>query len=180
MFQCPSDHNPHVPFVGALNLVPEDGDFPPCWEFWGNSYPINWYWPYYYMAAPPGGTENYDEFHEVIGAVPDRQSLGKVMFRRKVGGFASEFIMFYENQLNFALEAAKPPGYTGGPWASASKNLRGWHGKRDHHVAAFLDGSARYQVFNTRYISGPNWTIWPTRPWYGEWEPYSDIVPEVE
>jgi type II secretory pathway pseudopilin PulG len=177
-FQCPSDSNPFVPFVGDLNPPPPDDDIWPCWSFWGTSYPINWYWPYYYMKAPPGGRGPYREFDAVIGAEPGIRGLGRVMLRNKTGGFASEFIMFYENQLNFALEAAKPPGYTGGPWASETKNLRGWHRKLDYHAAAFFDGSGRYQRFDTRFVVGTGWTIWPARPWYGEWGAYTDLVPE--
>jgi prepilin-type N-terminal cleavage/methylation domain-containing protein len=177
-FQCPSDSNPFVPVVGEFNSPPDDDDIWHCWWFWGTSYPINWYWPYYYMAAPPGGTGSYTQFDFVIGAHTEVKGLGKVMLKRKTGGFASEFIMFYENQLNFALEAAKPPTHTGGPWASESKNLRGWHGKKDQHVAAFLDGSGRYQRFDTRFVYGSGWTIWPAQPWRGDWEQYNDLIPE--
>jgi prepilin-type N-terminal cleavage/methylation domain-containing protein len=177
-FQCPSDKNPYVPVVGELNDPPDDSDMHPCWWFWGTSYPINWYWPYYYMAAPPGGDDPYTEFDFVIGAQNDFRGLGRHLLAGKTGGFASQFIMFYENQLNFALEAAKPPGHALGPWASASKNLRGWHREPDHHVAAFLDGSGRYQYFDTRYVFGPNWTIWPAQPWDGRWEEYNGRVPE--
>ena len=177
-FQCPSDTNPFVPVVGELNPPPDGDNIWPCWRFWGTSYPINWYWPYYYMQASPGGREPYTEFDYVIGAHVGVKGLGRVLLKQKSGGFASEFIMFYENQLNFALEAAKPPGHTGGPWASESKNLPGWHGKMDYHVAAFLDGSGRYQRFDTRFVFGSGWTIWPTQPWIGPWEAYNGKVPE--
>jgi len=177
-FQCPSDRNPYVPVVGEFNFPPDDADMHPCWWFWGSSYPINWYWPYYYMEAPPGGHEPYLEFDFVIGAHDEVNGLGRHMLKKKTGGFASQFIMFYENQLNFALEAAKPPGHAAGPWASESKNLLGWHRKMDYHVAAFLDGSGRYQRFDTRYVFGPNWTTWPAQPWYGRWEEYNGRLPE--
>jgi prepilin-type N-terminal cleavage/methylation domain-containing protein len=177
-FQCPSDSNPYVPVVGQLNPPPQGDDLYPCWWFWGTSYPINWYWPYYYMEAPPGGVDPYTEFDFVIGAHHGFKGLGRVLLKRKTGRFASEFIMFYENQLNFALEAAKPPGHTGGPWHSDAKNLRGWHRKMDYHVAAFFDGSGRYQRFDTRFVFGSNWTIWPAQPWRGAWERCNDLVPE--
>lgn len=177
-FQCPSDRNPFVPMVGQLNSPPNDDEMYPCWWFWGTSYPINWYWPYYFTAAPPGGAGPYTEFDAVIGIRPENAGLGGILLREKTGGFASDFIMFYENQLNFALEAAKPPGHAGGPWASESKNLQGWHGQPDEHTAAFLDGSGRYQRFDTRYVLGKNWTIWPARPWRGAWKDYSDLLPE--
>ena len=177
-FKCPSDSNPFVPVVGEVNMPPNDDDIWSCWQFWGTSYPINWYWPYYYMEAPPGGKGSYVEFDYVIGAHSEVRGLGRTMLKRKTGSFASEFVMFYENQLNFALEAAKPPGHTGGPWASEAKNLRGWHREADRHVAAFLDGSGRYQKFDTRFVFGSGWTIWPAQPWYGNWEQYNDLLPE--
>ena len=177
-FQCPSDRNPYVPVVGEFNSPPDDADMYPCWWFWGTSYPINWYWPYYYMEAPPGGKEPYLEFDQVIGAHQRIPSLGKHMLKRKAGRFSSEFIMFYENQMNFALEAAKPPGHAAGPWASESKSLTGWHRKQDEHVATFFDGSCRYQRFDTRYVFGKNWTIWPGQPWSGRWDEYNDILPD--
>ncbi|MFQ5807678.1 MAG: type II secretion system protein [Phycisphaerae bacterium] len=177
-FQCPSDSNPFPPVVGQLNPPPVYDDPWQCWYFWGTSYPINWYWPYYYQEAPPGGSPPYRSFWNIIGAQLGLPGLGRHMLRAKLGRHASEFIMFYENQLNFALEAARPPGYTGGPWASESKNLRGWHRQMDYHVASFLDGSARYQRFDTRFVFGTNWTIWPTKPWGGLWEPYNDRAPD--
>jgi prepilin-type N-terminal cleavage/methylation domain-containing protein len=184
-FQCPSDSHALVPLVGALNQVPESDTPYSTWKAWGTSYPINWYWPYYYMRVPPGSIPPYSgDFLRVIGGYAERPaplasipSLGKRMMRNKDGRFSTEFVLFYENNLNYALEAAKPPGYTGPPWASGSKNLMGWHRQKDRHVAAFLDGSARYQNFDTRYVYGTNWTIWPNKPWEGIWANYNDNVP---
>ena len=177
-FQCPSDRNPYVPMVGELNPPPNDDEMYSCWWFWGTSYPINWYWPYYFTAAPPGGAGPYTQFDAVIGIRPEKAGMGSILLLQKTGAFASEFIMFYENQLNFALEAAKPPGHKGGPWASETKSLRGWHGEQDHHIAAFLDGSARYQRFDTRFVFGDKWTIWPGQPWGGAWQEYNDLLPK--
>lgn len=177
-FRCPSDANPFVPVVGQSNPPPESDYTWQCWFFWGTSYPINWYWPYYYLEAPPGGRPPYTSFGNIIGARLGVPGLGKHLLRDKLGRYAAEFILFYENQLNFALEAARPPGHTGGPWASEAKNLRGWHREMDYHVACFLDGSARYQRFDTRFVFGPNWTIWPNKPWGGPWAAYNDNVPE--
>ena len=36
-------------------------------------------------------------------------------------------------------------------------------------VAAFLDGNGRYRQFDTRFVFGSNWTIWPNNPWRGTW-----------
>jgi hypothetical protein len=84
--------------------------------------------------------------------------------------------------MNYAMSGARPPGYSGGPWdgQDAPKQLVGWHKKRNRHVATFLDGSARYDRFDTRFVFGSNWTIWPNRPWKGEWAPYDDIAPSDE
>ena len=177
-FKCPSDANPYVPVVGEFNSPPTDEALQPCWEWWGTSYPINWYWPYYYLAAPPGGEEPYTRFDAVIGGQWNVIGLGRHMLNNRLARFTSEFVMFYENQLNFALEAARPPGYVGGPWASEVKHLRGWHRKQNVHAATFFDGSARYRRFDTRFVFGAGWTIWPDKPWEGKWAAYEDVVPE--
>src|SRR5262249_5467012 len=72
----------------------------------------------------------------------------------------------------------KPPGYTGGPWASGSKQLMGWHKQFNRHVASFMDGSARYLIMDTRYVYGQGWSIWANKPWKGGWSQYNDFVPE--
>ncbi len=60
------------------------------------------------------------------------------------------------------------------PIYSIPKAFKGWHRKLNMHVAAFLDGSARYQYYDTRYVDGPGWTTWPNRPWPGAWAVYND------
>jgi prepilin-type N-terminal cleavage/methylation domain-containing protein len=174
-FKCPSDSSPWVPMYGSSdNDDLESFLAASTWEFWGTSYAINWYWPYYYAQAPPGNEDPYGgALLRIFGVDPPYQpkSLGRLMLSGNMaGGYASKLIIFYENRLNYALEGAGPRG-----WANPeAKNLVGWHGALDMHVATFLDGSARYQVFDTRYIDGPNWTSWPNRPWGGEWEQYQD------
>ena len=54
------------------------------------------------------------------------------------------------------------------------KLLRGWHRQLNLHAAGFLDGSARYSYYDTRYVDGPGWTTWPKRPWTYGWEEYND------
>jgi prepilin-type N-terminal cleavage/methylation domain-containing protein len=176
-FICPSDSSPWVPWYGSTDNWDIEASLPAStWEFWGTSYAINWYWPYYYERAPPGQrrTEPYNgELWKIFGIDQpyDPVSLGRYMFTHNVtGGYASKLIIFYENRLNYALEGAGPRG-----WNNAeAKRIVGWHKAQDMHVAAFLDGSARYQVFDTRYIDGPGWTSWPNRPWGGDWEQYQD------
>lgn len=187
-FKCPSDSSINVPIVSRAN-PPVQPDQPySTWDFWGTSYPINWYWPYYYYNVPPGNQTPYaggNQFANIIGfrANPPPygggiRGLGREMLKDKGGRWASEFIVFYENQMNYALEGARPPRYSGAPWASQRKNLVGWHKGPSQHSAAFLDGSARFQKFDTRFVFGAGWTIWPNKPWQGNvWNAYNDDAP---
>jgi type II secretory pathway pseudopilin PulG len=165
-FQCPSDSSAHAPPIpGAEDPnLPESGDrWYPTWQWWGTSYAINWYWGgVYEYSGPP--------FWGLYGHVINAGKI-RALFEEKNDRGASEFALFLENRLNFAFQGAAPRGYPSDePWS-----LRGWHGERDVHAAGFLDGSARYQYFDTRYIDDAGWTIWPNRPWDGTyWEPYQD------
>jgi len=172
-FQCPSDSTPFVPAAEEDNPETED-DLPyPTWQFWGTSYASNWYWPYYYQAAPPGNGPPYGgNFARIIGMYADTPGLGGYMLKDKSGRFASEFIIFYENRMNYAMAQAMPEGAAQNPEV---QNINGWHKQKDMHVAGFLDGSSRYQRYDTRYIAGPGWTTWPSAPWGGSWEPYDGI-----
>lgn len=190
-FRDPSDSHAFVPTVSQNNPLPEVDTPVQNWDFHGTSYAINWYWPYYYYYSGPGGSVEpgfaAGNFLQIIGwyeghptSTLARPGAGRKMLRNKDGRFATEFIVFYEENLNYALEAAKPPGYTsGGPWATGEgKRLMGWHRQMDRHSAAFLDGSSRYQTMDTRYVFGQGWTIWPNKPWTGRWEPYQDNAPQ--
>ncbi|MBK8913736.1 MAG: prepilin-type N-terminal cleavage/methylation domain-containing protein [Phycisphaerales bacterium] len=188
VFKCPSDRTVAVPMAGASNrdqTLRESGQS--SWEWWGTSYVTNWYWPYYYIGAEgntagagPGRIPPYSSGNRFGSAVagngslpgqPGFPSLGKVLMKDKGGRWASEFMLFQENRLNFALEGARPRGVRNNTQA---KNLRGWHGKLNMHVAGFLDGSARYDRFDTRFVDGPGWTTWPNKPWTDGWAQYND------
>ena len=183
-FKCPSDSTVNVPMVGASNLDVEGNTAFTTWSWWGTSYPTNWYWPYYYEQAPPGNQPPYsgsNQFLKILGAMRDSNGmqipgLGRYMLSDDMHGrWASEFIIFYENRLNYAMEGARPPGYTG---SNEPKNLIGWHKQWDMHCALFRDGGARYQRYDTRYVWGTNWTTWPNKPWKGSWEAYNETTPE--
>jgi len=196
-FKDPSDSHPYVPTVGAVDPpITGEPESVSNWDFYGNSYAINWYWPYYYQrSGPNGGAEPgwntgpygpYGQFGAVIGydegggGASARRGAGRKMMRNKDGRFASEFILFYEENLNFALEGAKPPGHppSGSPWGNEpAKRLMGWHGQQDRHAAGYMDGSARYATMDTRYVYGTGWTIWPNKPWTGAWAAYNDFAP---
>ncbi|MBL8878923.1 MAG: prepilin-type N-terminal cleavage/methylation domain-containing protein [Phycisphaerales bacterium] len=182
-FKCPSDSMPAIPLVGFSNPpVNPDSSFS-TWDWWGTSYPINWYWPYYYTQSQPAP---YNDFLSVIGAragAPpagaNRRGLGREMMKDKGGRWATEFVTFYENIMNYAMERAAPPGHNGAPWSGGAqrKQLMGWHGGKSLHVAAFLDGHASYQKFDTRFNYGAGWTTWPNKPWIPPWDAFNDIPP---
>jgi type II secretory pathway pseudopilin PulG len=162
-FQCPSDSTAGVPMAGEPNLPGPDEAWVPTWRWWGTSYAIDWYWAYFYV---------HDLGIPFLGSVGSPGALDgpthREMLASKQERGASEWILFYENRLNVAFQAA---GLRGAVYEPSS--AVGWHGERNVHVAGFLDGSARYQYFDTRYTDGPGWTTWPNRPWDGTiWEPY--------
>lgn len=168
LFLCPSDSHSELPVVGERNEVPDAVQFLRTFDWWGTSYPINWYWPYYYI-----GTSGTGNFNAAL------LSLGTTMLKGKEGGSASEFVLFSENSLNYALEAAKPPGHSAGPWfAGPGKQLVGWHGRLNQHAASFLDGHGAYMTMDTRYVYGRGWTIWPSKPWISPWTQYNDRTPQ--
>jgi hypothetical protein len=160
-FQCPSDSSAAIP------PEPTESWFP-TWQWWGTSYAINWYWARFYTEDSPFPPwVGYADSPGVLDGPWHEQILASKLDRG-----AAEWTLFLENGLNLAFQWAEPRGYSGsGEWRS----LSGWHGEQDVHAAGFLDGSARYQYFDTRYVDGPGWTTWPNRPWDGtSWEPYQD------
>ncbi len=185
-FKCPSDSSAAIPTADEAN-IDVDGRTPyKTWEYWGNSYAINWYWPYYYRKVPPGDAMPYNDPRRrhhltILGAYKSPAGLGRRMIADKIHGrWASEFVIIMENRLNYAIEGAVPPGAdpedTGD--GSKPKNLIGWHREWDRHVAGFLDGSGRYQKFDTRYVFGTGWTFWPMKPWDGYWAQYNANLPD--
>jgi prepilin-type N-terminal cleavage/methylation domain-containing protein len=181
-FICPGDRTALVPSAEGSNPPADEDSAYPMWQWWGSSYPINWYWPTYY---PYTGPYAQDDFLGVIGAVSGLPGLGSALMRDKAGGAASEFVLFLEGQFNYAMAMARPPGHTGGPWRGKPQQLVGWHKKLNKHAAAFLDGSARYDTFDTRFVIGNNWSIWPSKPWkdFGSgrnWAQYNDKPPTDE
>jgi hypothetical protein len=184
-FRCPSDDSPWVPMVGGDNVEVEPDTPFTTWHFWGTSYAINWYWPYYYECVPPyeTWTESPGLFSNIIGAgilQSGRVGVGSEIVRDRSSRYSSDFIIFYENRMNYALEGARPPGaYQGSipDQDAARKSLVGWHKQQDYHAAAFLDGSARYSRYDTRFVFGDDWSIWPNKPWDGLWQTYEHLPP---
>jgi type II secretory pathway pseudopilin PulG len=170
-FKCPSDKTAAVPMAGGDPDQLYDADTPiTTWEWWGTSYPINWYWGYFYteMGVPligsigSGGGSN-----GALDGPPYR-----AMLNSKSDKGAAEWIFFYENQMNFAMESARPRGCNPD---EPSRLFMGWHRQDNYHAAGFYDGHAQYRYFDTAYIDGPGWSTWPNRPWDGTpWEQYQD------
>lgn len=168
-FKCPSDKTAAVPMAGEVDN-PYDSETPiTTWEFWGTSYPINWYWAYYYQGLNSnqlsliGDARGSSDTHGIL------DSLGKGLVNAKVDTGAAEWIVFYENQMNFAMEAALPRG---APQDQDPRVVIGWHKQENYHAASFFDGHAAYRYFDTQYIDGPGWTTWPNRPWAPPWDQY--------
>lgn len=165
LFKCPTDSTAGVPDA-TDPPDPNSGAIMRSWEFWGTSYSINWYWVYVYTGVDGAGVLS------VLGgnAAKGDPGRGSELLARVREHGASEFALFYENQMNLALQGARPRGFP-----ESGRSLRGWHGRQDTHVAAFADGSARHQEFDTRFVDGPGWSVWPSRPWPNDdWTAYED------
>lgn len=179
LFKCPSDRSSWVPSAEGVGTNPITADFPddvvyPSWDSWGTSYPINWYWCYYYSESsdPRYGDYSNDEL-AVLGAQSGVRGLGSVMLNSDTaGGWESKFVVFYEQAMNYAMGGAGPRGYPG--LNAGNRSITGWHKQKDYHAAAYLDGHADYIKRETAFIDGPGWTSWPNRPWTGspKWGDY--------
>lgn len=155
VFKCPSDSTAAVPGAGIADPFHETDQPVSTWEWWGHSYPINWYWGYYYVSTDSG------ILTAICGTAPKNKGLGSKIIRQKNEKGAAEWIIFYENLMNYAMESAKPRGFAN----TLAKVSPGWHKKDDYHAAGFFDGHAAYKKFDTRFIDGPGWTTFPNRPW---------------
>lgn len=162
-FKCPSDSTAGVPGTGGDDSL-GDADTPfQTWKWWGNSYPINCYWGNMYEDSGP---PDWSTYLHIIDALK-----GIKLLNSKNDQGAAEFVFFYENQFNYAMEQAVPRGF---PSSSDAMLPKGWHKQESMHVAGFLDGHAAYRIFDTRTIDGPGWTTWPNRPWPEFWRDYQD------
>lgn len=181
LYKCPSDRTPYLAGIGADNAIPDPETPFPCWKYWGTSYGADAGWWSYYQHAPPGNQPpysgntiyiiggNYGNPGNGSGRIP---GLGSTILRTKTGRYAAEFIFFEEAPLGYALEAAVPRGSPA--VIDDQKQIEGWHRKKNYHAAAFYDGSARYRSYDTRYVNGPGWTMWPNQPWEGDWAQYNN------
>ncbi len=190
-FKCPSDRTAVVPTACGGNEPPFPDTPFQMWKWWGSSYPINWYWPYYYedstvrpsaYGAPCGSGNGLIQLFGYAPQSPsddkDLPGVGRDLVKSKDGRFASEFILFMEGQANYMLSGARPPGYMRNtPFGVVKYQQLGWHNKIDKHVVSFMDGHSEYKLLDTRYVIGDDWSIWPNKPWGGRWERFNSRAP---
>ena len=165
-FICPSDRTPWVPSADGSDPLTEYDTNDSTWEWWGTSYAINWYWAYALFDTPPEAGHNADFLTQGVanGAVTRR------LINSKNDRGSAEFVLFMENQFNYAAENAVPQHMA--DVAQVPRIYVGWHGQENMHAAAFLDGHAEYKYFDTRYVAGPGWTTWPNpEMWNAYWQP---------
>ncbi len=145
---CPSDKSSATPSVGDVTESPPTDERYGSWEVNGNSYPINWYWM--------NGTPNPDYALDMMHAY------GSAMLAKKVGGAASDFVVFMEAMMNAYMYDARPSDGTYGESGLQQLGI-GWHRKFSTYEMGFLDGHAEYRYVDTRYTNGVGYDTWPER-----------------
>ena len=162
-FQCPSDRTKDVPMMGGADDHVEDDTPDTCWEWWGTSYPINWYWANSMSAVPPPNWGCFDAC--LVSPAVNRQ-----LINSKNDRGSAEFLLFYENHFNYAADAAVPPHHPE-LIGSQTKIQTGWHKQENMYSGAYLDGHAEYRYYDTRWTEGPGWTTWPNvEMWDPHWQ----------
>ena len=160
-FRCPSDCTAAYWYVGDDSGILTDADTPfRTWEWWGNSYSIAWNWSDYHAEG---------NLMKTYGILLNA-GLGKKLINSKSDSGAAEFIFFHESRMLQALGAAVPRGAT----QAEPMRMVGWHKQENVHAASFLDGHAEHRQFDTRYIDGPGWSVWPNRPWSAYWREFEN------
>jgi prepilin-type N-terminal cleavage/methylation domain-containing protein len=143
---CPSDKSAATPGVGEPGVKPDVEERYGSWEVNGNSYAINWYW----MEGSP--SPDY--------ALPAFSTLGSAMLSKKVGGAASEFVIFCEAMMNAYMYDARPPDGSFGESPLQQLGV-GWHRKFSTYTMGFYDGHAEYRYIDTRFSKGAGYNTWP-------------------
>jgi hypothetical protein len=156
-YVCPSDKSSAIPQIGGSGIPPSVEERFSSWEVNGNSYAINWYWA---NAAPGNGYAStlYDN-PQTPQYECNFNDFGSAMLQKKMGGSASEFVLFLEGMMNAYMGDARPPGYD--PPSELQMLQVGWHGKLSMYTMGFYDGHAEYRYVDTRYSNGPGYDIWP-------------------
>ena len=154
---CPSDKSCTTPYIGSGGIPPVVDQALACWEINGNSYAINWYW----CNGVPGGGYFSPLYDNPLTPKYEcnMNDFGIAMLQKKVGGAASEFVLFMEGAMDAYMYDARPPGYE--PPSELQMLQVGWHGKLSMYSMGFYDGHAEYRYIDTRYSNGPGYDIWP-------------------
>ena len=152
-YVCPSDRFTVTPDFDDPCEPPDLNEAHPSWVVNGNSYAMNWNW----LDAPPWQGKRL-VFDGDIGAM---SAAGSEMLRLKVGGAASEFILFMENPMNAYMQGASLPGDDPMSSVCPQELSTGWHKRFSRYSMAFLDGHAEYRFIDTRLSRGAGYNIWP-------------------
>src|SRR5262249_22700719 len=124
LYICPSDKTSAIPMSWGGNgpNIAEERAFT-SWQYNGNSYPISLYW-FNYFLTNGAATQNDIDLDDTAPPWHERlPGLGRKMLKRKQGGPASRFILYYEEALNEFMFDARPDG------SSPIPRIRGWHRK---------------------------------------------------
>lgn len=148
---CPSDRFVDTPSPNDPCELPIRAEGRSSWSSNGNSYAINWNW---LEAEPWSSKRSFSQDVAIISAA------GSEMLNLKIGGPASEFILFMENPMNAYIQEARPRGGELGD-SCQTELTTGWHKKMSKHSAAYLDGHAEHRYYDTRFTSGPGYDVWP-------------------
>lgn len=150
-YVCPSDRINLAPLVGSpAPSIPVEEI--PSWQYNGNSFSINWYWP----EGPPWNgdgsvyTNNAPEyrFHRA----------GEKMLAKKLGGVAARFPLFYENHMNAFMYEARP--HSMGNNGSGYPLMRGSHNRWSSYSMQFFDGHAEHRFVDTRFTDDEGRNTW--------------------
>jgi len=150
-YVCPSDRINLAPLVGSpASSIPVEEV--PSWQYNGNSFSINWYWPEgppwngdgsVYQNAAPGF-----RFH----------AAGEKMLAKKLGGTAARFPLFYENHMNAFMYEARPRSM--GNNGSGYPLMRGSHNRWSSYSMQFFDGHAEHRFVDTRFTDDEGRNTW--------------------
>ncbi|HVP11390.1 MAG TPA: type II secretion system protein [Phycisphaerae bacterium] len=145
---CPSDKSSATPLEGDP-ACPDVQERYGSWEANGNSFAINWYWPHVFDKG------KRDSLYRCLACM---SAYGSAMLSKKVGGAASEFIIFYEAMMNAYADKGVLPGMV--PQTDCPGGI-GWHRKFSMYTMGFYDGHAEYRFIDTHWSAGPGYNLWP-------------------
>lgn len=150
-YVCPSDRINLAPLVGSpASSIPIEEI--PSWQYNGNSFAINWYWP----EGPPWNGDG----SVYTNNAPDYRfhRAGEQMLAKKMGGTAARFPLFYENHMNAFMYEARP--HSMGANGSGYPLMRGSHNRWSSYSMQFFDGHAEHRFVDTRFTDDESRNTW--------------------